>query len=61
VLKVATSVNRTVGIRLRGEAGHSLEGAPGVQTRTAIDHIGDGTLKDNRAGLATLTTKKLAN
>jgi hypothetical protein len=31
-----------------------FEGAPGVQTRTAIDHIGDGTLKDNRAGLVAL-------
>jgi hypothetical protein len=28
-----------------------FEGAPGVQTSTAVDHIGDGTLKDNRAGL----------
>jgi hypothetical protein len=31
-----------------------FEGAPGVQTSTSIDHIGDGTLKDARAGLAAL-------
>jgi hypothetical protein len=28
--------------------------APGTQTSTVIDHIGDGTLTDNRAGLAFL-------
>lgn len=28
-----------------------FEGAPGVQASNAVDHIGDGTLKDNRAGL----------
>jgi hypothetical protein len=28
--------------------------APGTQTGTVIDHIGDGTLTDNRAGLAVL-------
>ncbi len=31
-----------------------FEGAPGVQTTGTIDTIGDGTLTDNRAGLAFL-------
>ena len=31
-----------------------FDGAPGVQSSTAVDHIGDGTLKDNRAGLVSL-------
>ena len=31
-----------------------FDSAPGVQNSTAVDHIGDGTLKDNRAGLVAL-------
>ena len=31
-----------------------FEKAPGVQASTAVDHIGDSTLKDNRAGLVAL-------
>jgi len=31
-----------------------FEVAPGAQTRTTIDNIGDGTLADNRGGLAIL-------
>ena len=31
-----------------------FDGAAGVQTSNGVDHIGDGTLKDNRGGLATL-------
>jgi hypothetical protein len=31
-----------------------FEGAPGVQTSTTVDHIGDGTLRDDRGGMVAL-------
>jgi hypothetical protein len=35
--------------------------APGAQTSTLVDNIGDGTLTDNRAGLAFLSVKYFDN
>ncbi len=51
---------RDVANNVTGSGTYSVTGlvrweeAPGVQTSTVVDTIGDGTLTDNRAGLAVL-------